>query len=230
MIKVTKTNSNSDIRQRGETAIEPADAIKILVVAGQPIVCAGLVAMLEEQPDFNVVGTGANCAQCCRMASKLNPDVLVCDLETDVKCNAECLSDLLDAMPKLPTIVIHKHAQERRVMGASRLGVQGYLTLDSEPETLFRAIRVVTQGGIFIDRGLYSTFLNISGETNNTNLGNREHEILLLIAEGKTNQEIAKTILISESTVKHYISEMYSKLGVSNRAEAVKVAMNKGII
>ena len=229
MIKSTKKKPTSGISQLPKTAIEPAEFVNILVVIRQPIVCFGLAAMLEAQPDFNVVGTAANCAQCCHKALKLAPDVLVCDLDTNENCNAECLSALRDEMPNLPAIVVHRHVQARRVMGAFKLGVQGYLTLDSKPESLFRAIRVVTQGGIFLDQSLRSALLNLPGENNNATLSNREYEILLLIAEGKNNQEIAETILTSVSTVKHYISAMYSKLGVSNRAEAVRVAMRRGI-
>ena len=214
-------------RQRDDENISgSSDAIRIIIIIRQPIIRHGLSAIISAQPDLDVVATAANCAQCCRQASGLELDILLCDLETEGNCVAgEITGKFQKALPDLPTIVMHEDVQGRRVMGASRLGVQGFLTMDTKPENLFQAIRVVAGGGTYVDERLHSMVMDLVRGKNKNDLNQRELEILQLLSEGKSNQEIADTLFVSKGTVKHYVSMILTKIGASNRTEAVRKAV-----
>jgi len=204
--------------------------IRILIVIRQHILRNGLSAMIGAQPGFHVVGTAANCAQCFRQASVVEPDILLCDLETEEKpqkcaANGEGLGTFRKKLPELPAIVLHGDVKGRRVMGASRLGVQGYLTMDASPDNLFQAIRVVARGGSYVDQKLHSMLMELAAGRNENNLNQREHRILQLLSEGRNNHESADTLFVSKGTVKHYVSIILTKLDASNRTEAVRKAV-----
>ena len=206
--------------------------IRILIVIRQPIIRHGLSAIVEAQPDFHVVAAAANCAHCCQQVSEIGPDIILCDLEPYKNCpvNGAGIDACRQEQPDLPAIVIHEDVQSHRIKDATRLGVQGYLTMDVEPKDLFQAIRVVARGGSYVDKNLHSVLLDLAKGKGDNLLSERERSILKLLSEGKSNQDIADSLLVSKSTVKHTVSAILGKLNVSNRTEAVSRAVLLGLL
>jgi DNA-binding NarL/FixJ family response regulator len=206
--------------------------IRILIVIRQSIIRHGLSAIVEAQPDFHVVATAANCAHCCQQVSAIDPDIILCDLEPYKNCPASDagIDACRKAQPDLPAIVIQEDVQGHRIKDATRLGVQGYLTMDAEPKDLFEAIRVVARGERYVDENLHSLLLDLAKDKGGNVLNERERSILKLLSEGKSNQNIADSLLVSNSTVKHAVSGILSKLSVSNRTEAVSRAILLGLL
>lgn len=217
------------------------DDIRILVVIRPPIIRFALACLLNEQSDFNVVGTAGNCVECCQKAQGLAPNVLLCDLDTAEACPAKAsctvsVETVFNAFPDLPAILLHDDDKECQILDASRIGIRGYLTTNTSPEELFQAIRVVKNGGTFLDRRMQSRLMGMlsqmNGEkkTEDEHLNDRERSILHLLAQGKRNHEIADFVFLSNSSVKRYVSTLYAKLGASNRAEAVRIGISKNLI
>ncbi|UCB56123.1 MAG: response regulator transcription factor [Thiotrichales bacterium] len=206
--------------------------VRILIVIRQPIIRHGLTAIVEAQPDFHVVATAANCAHCCQQVSAIEPDIILCDIEPYKNCpaNGAGIDVCRAAQPDLPAIVIHDDAQGQGIKDATRLGVQGYLTMDAEPKDLFQAIRVVASGGRYVDENLHSVLLDLAKGKGENILSERERLILKLLSEGHSNQNIADTLLVSKGTAKHAVSAILGKLNVSNRTEAVSRAVFLGLL
>lgn len=219
------------------------DKIRILIAIKQTVLRYGLASLLREQPDFAVVGTVGDCQECHLIAPELSPHVLLCDLNVieslpvvepeSTNCPLEVSCDVL---PDIPAILLQDDRSEHQILQATRIGVRGYLTTNSRLEDLFKAIRVVKEGGAFLERHVQSKVLGMLGKLHNGNntkdkfLTDRERLILRLLAQGKRNQEIADTIFLSNSSVKRYVSSLYTKLGATNRAEAVSIGISQQLI
>lgn len=219
------------------------DQIRILVSIRQSIIRFGLASLLSEQPEFNVVGTAGDSTECYQNALKLSPDVLLCDQHTANECpvmikhsDGHSLKMRADALPNMSTIVVMNDFSKCRIIEASEFGVRGYLTTNSRREDLYRAIHVVKNGGTFLERRVQSKIFGMLKQLNdkeaieNVILKDREKSILRLLAQGKSNQEIADAIFLSISSVKRYVSSLCTKLGASNRAEAVRIGISKQFI
>lgn len=219
------------------------ESIRILIAIRQSILRFGLASLLREQPEFIVVGTVGKCEDCHEAAPKLLPHVLLCDLESTnthpdmaSKSSGCPLEEEHDALPDIPTIVLQDDRSEHQILEATRIGIRGYLTTDTGLEDLFKAIRIVKNGGTFLERRVQSKVLGMLGQLNNGEnienevLNEREQSILRLLAQGKRNQEIADTIFLSNSSVKRYVSSLCTKLGASNRAEAVRIGISRHLI
>lgn len=210
--------------------------IRILVVDDHPVVRLGLVGLLNTQPDFDVVGEAQSCREACEKATALRPDVLLLDLEMDDACGADALSRLRDTDADLPTIVFTAYDNDWRVVEAVKIGLQGYLVKGTPPENIMEAVRVVYGGGTFLDPRVASKVLGQVGRhadrrnANNRFLTEREKSVLRLLAQGKRNKEISRVLFISERTVKFHMSALLKKLHASNRTEAVKVAVDQGLV
>lgn len=217
--------------------------IRILVSIRQSIVRLGIASLLSEQPEFSVVGNASDSKECYRKALELSPHVLLCDLHVANECpvmmkNSDGRSYKMqaDALPNMAAIVIMNDVSECQILEASEFGVRGYLTTNARCEDLYRAIHVVKAGGTFLERPVQSKVFAILKQMNgkevvdNDILKDRERTILHLLAQGKSNQEIADTVFLSISSVKRYVSSLCAKLGASNRAEAVRIGISKQFI
>lgn len=217
--------------------------ISILVAIEQPIFRFGLASLLEEQPDFTVVGTAGNCDECYQRALQLSPDILLCDIDTAGAATPEnsslgwCSFEALrDALPELPAILLHREESDNQILEASNNGIRGYVTTNTSCEDLFNAVRVVKDGGTFLEQRVQSKVfamlkqLNDGDASKTEPLNDKERTILQLLAQGKRNQEIADDVFLSISSVKRYVSTLCTKLGASNRAEAVRIGISKHLI
>jgi len=220
------------------------DGIRVLVSIKQSILRYGVASLLREQSDFNVVATVGDCVACYQSALQHLPHVLVCDLDTASGCPVEAsqsagcsIEELCKMLPGIPSIVLQDDRSEGQILEATRIGIRGYLTTDSKLENLFKAIRVVKDGGTFLEQRVQSKVMGMLGQLHNGEktgkvefLNDREQTILCLLAQGKRNQEIADAVFLSKSSVKRYVSKLYHKLGATNRAEAVKIGIAKNLI
>jgi DNA-binding NarL/FixJ family response regulator len=211
-----------------------APAIRILIADDHPVVRDGLAAMLGTQPDFEVVATAANGQEAVRLAAELRPDVVLLDLEMPELDGVEALARLRAASPAVRALVFTAFDTDERILSAVRAGAQGYLLKGAPREELFRAIRVVSQGGSLLQPVVASKLLQRmarpGGEEAPATLTSREVEVLRLLAQGRANKEIAADLVISERTVKFHVSAILSKLGAGNRTEAVRLAVQRGLV
>ena len=210
--------------------------IRILVADDHPVVRDGLVAMLSTQPDLVVVGEAATGAEAVERAAALAPDVILLDLEMPGMDGVEALRQIRAARPDAPVIVFTAFDTDERIVSAVRAGAQGYLLKGAPRDELFKAIRVVSEGGSLLQPVVASKLLQhmsqqtTERETSADSLTEREMEVLKLLAQGKTNKEIAAALVISERTVKFHVGSILSKLGAGNRTEAVTIAAQRGLV
>ena len=211
-----------------------APAIRILIADDHPVVRDGLAAMLGTQPDFEVVATAANGQEAVRLAAELGPDVVLLDLEMPELDGVEALARLRAASPAVRALVFTAFDTDERILSAVRAGAQGYLLKGAPRDELFRAIRVVSQGGSLLQPVVASKLMQRMARPGAAEapaaLTGREVEVLRLLAQGRANKEIAAVLVISERTVKFHVSAILSKLGAGNRTEAVRLAVQRGLV
>ena len=211
-----------------------ADRIRLAVIDDHPIVREGLVAVLSDDAEFQVVGAAASAEDGLRLVQRERPDVLLLDLELPGASGIDALPGLLEASPDTKVIVFTAYDTEERVLGALRAGAKGYLLKGSPSEEIGRAIRAVHAGGSHLEGRVATTVLaQIRGgrqEGGAAPLSARERQVLRLVAEGRSNKEIARALTITERTAKFHVTSLLNKLGADNRAQAAAMAVQRGIL
>lgn len=207
--------------------------IRILVADDHPVVRDGLVSMLGTQPDFEVVGEAVNGTETIEKTRQLLPDVILLDLEMPGIDGVAALRELTDSCPNVHALIFTAFDSDERIIGAVQAGAKGYLLKGAPRNEIFNAIRVVSQGGSLLQPVVASRLLQRitnASQHGGEALTEREMDVLHLLAQGKTNKEIAAVLFISERTVKFHISSILGKLGAGNRTEAVTIAAQRGLI
>lgn len=199
------------------------------------VVRAGLVSLLEQQHDFVVVGEAGTGREAVRLAAELEPDVALMDLQMPVMDGVEATETIRSRNPATEVLVLTTFDDDELIWGAIRAGAKGYLLKDAPPDALFNAIRKVAAGETLIPPEILSRLTEVirqGGPAVETEeqLTDREREILHLIARGLSNKEIAAALFISDNTVKTHISNLFEKLGVNDRTQAVTTALRLGLI
>ena len=209
-------------------------SIRILIADDHPIVREGLSAVLETQPDFEIVGAAASGAQAVAQAAELRPDVILLDLELPELDGVAALRAIRASNPAAKALIFTAFDTDERILAAVQAGAQGYLLKGAPREDLFQAIRVVHGGGSLLQPVVAARLLrqvsSPAAPALPERLTERELEVLRLLAKGRQNKEIAGELWISERTVKFHVSAILSKLGVGNRTEAVSKAAQLGLI
>lgn len=211
------------------------EAIRILVADDHPIVRDGLRAILSTQPDFIVTGEAGSGEEVVAQVAQLQPDVVLLDLQMPQGDGVHALEQLRTTPTPPRVIVFTAFDTDERILSAVRAGAQGYLLKGVPREELFNAIRVVHGGGSLLQPVVAAKLLRqVRDEPINSAgsdvLTEREREVLGLLAQGLQNKEIAARLIISERTVKFHVSSVLTKLGASNRTEAVAFAVQRGLI
>ncbi len=202
--------------------------IRIVVADDHPVVRDGLIAMLQTQPDFEVIGEAGDGAEALHLVAERTPDVLLLDLEMPRVDGIETLQRLGEQGSSVRVIVFTVFDTDERIVSAMRAGAKGYLLKGAPRDDVFRAVRVVNEGGSLLEPLIASKLLD---SVNNPDaLTARQKEVLHLLATGLLNKEIADQLNISERTVKFHVSEILGKLGAGNRTEAAAIAMQRGLI
>ncbi len=211
------------------------EAIKILIVDDHPVVREGLIAMLSREVDFKVVGEAKDGVEAVNKARELSPDVVLMDLRMPEMDGVEAMRQIRSAMPDIKFIILTTYSDDDYIFSGIEAGARAYLLKDAPREDLFKAIRSVYRGESLIQpvvaSKLLDRFSQLSRRTpSGDELSERELEVLCLMAKGAANKEISAELNIAQSTVKTHITNIFQKLGVNDRTEAVTQALKKGII
>jgi len=212
--------------------------LRILLADDHGIVRRGLKSLLESQPGLSVIGEAADGLEALRLCSELSPDLLIIDISLPLMNGIEVASraQKLEASPGV--IILSMHADESYIMRALAAGARGYLVKDATDEDLIPAVRAVAAGKPFFSPTVaavlmedYVRQLRVRGLSDSYELlTDREREILQLLAEGRSNKEVAALLDVGLSTVETHRANLMQKLNLHNTAEIVLYAVRKGII
>jgi DNA-binding NarL/FixJ family response regulator len=203
--------------------------IRVIIADDQSIVRAGLATILNGQPDIEVVGQAADGREAVTLARELRPDVCLLDIRMPNLDGIEATRQLAgpDVDDPMAVVVITTFDTDEHVHGALKAGARGFLLKGAAPDQLIQAIHAAVQGDALIDPGVTARLLTSFSATAPTTapiqpleaLTDREEEVLLTVARGRTNAEIAGELHISMSTVKFHLTSLMTKLGARNRVE-----------
>src|SRR5215218_3354706 len=204
-----------------------ARPLRLIVVDDHEIVRQGLVALLDRRPGFQVVGEAGTVAEAVAEAHRLEPDVVVMDVRLPDGSGVEACREIRAERPQTRVIMLTSYPDEEAVLSAIVAGASGYLLKQIRARDLVAGLEAVGRGKSLLDPAVTERVLQrvrqiASGELHDelSGLTPQERKILLLVAEGKTNKEIAAEIFLSDKTVKNYVSSILAKLNLERRAQA----------
>jgi two-component system, NarL family, response regulator NreC len=212
--------------------------LRILLADDHVVMRTGLRALLERQPNLEVVGESENGREAIELVTSLRPDVVVMDVGMPVLNGIEATKTIVTQHPTVAVVILSMYVDESYIMRALKAGARGYLLKDSAPADLINAIQAVSQNKSFfspkVSRILAEDYVRVLKQKGAVDsydlLTSREREILQLIAEGKGNKEVAAALNISPYTVETHRSHILEKLNLHNPAELILYAVRKGII
>lgn len=206
--------------------------IRVLVVDDHPIVRQGLVGVLSDEADLEVVGEASSAREAIALVARTRPDVVLLDLEMPELDGVTAIPQLKAACPTAEILVFTAYDTDERVLGAIRGGARGYLLKGASSEEIARGIRSVAAGGSYLEPRVATRLVaEVSAPRHNAvALSKREREVLRLVADGQPTKQIAASLSISERTVKFHVNSIFHKLGAENRAQAVAVAAQRGLL
>jgi DNA-binding NarL/FixJ family response regulator len=209
------------------------------VIEQSTLMRIGLVAVLSEAPDLEVVGDTGDLEHARRLLAATSPDVVVADIVLGERLSLELLRAPSEGQKPFRMVILAHNGRDNLVLEAVRAGVRGYVYKASDPEALINTIRVVAAGGAMFDPAINAMLADelakrswsVDIDSNVVaQLTERELEVLRLVGRGLNNQEIAGTLTIGEATVKTHIAKLFQKLKVSDRSRAIVAAFDAGVV
>ncbi|WP_406121925.1 response regulator [Streptomyces sp. NBC_00989] len=207
--------------------------ISLLIVDDHPVVRDGLRGMFESAPGFRVLGEASNGVEAVERAAALDPDVILMDLRMPGGGGVDAIRELTRRSARAKVLVLTTYDTDSDTLPAIEAGATGYLLKDAPRDELFTAVRGAAEGRTVLSPAVASRLVSAvrsPQSPGNEPLSAREREVLALVAKGTSNREIARELFISEATVKTHLTHLYGKLGVKDRAAAVAVAYDRGIL
>ncbi len=209
--------------------------IKILVADDHPVVRQGLKQILAEEPDMRVEGEAQNSQEVLQMVSKQAWDLVILDITMPGRGGMDVLRIIKHDHPKLPVLVLSMHPEDQYGIRALKAGAEGYMTKESVPAELVRAIRKIVNGGKYVTPALAEKIAFVFTEKNperslHEKLSDREYQILRMIAAGKSVGEIAAELFLSPKTISTYRSRVLNKMGMKNNAELIHCAIQNRLV
>jgi len=209
---------------------------RILVVDDHEVVRLGLKALLDQHPNFEVIAEAANAKEALEKVERHIPDVVLMDIRLPGASGIEACEEITENFPDTKVIMLTSYAEDEMLFSAIRSGASGYVLKQIAAEDLIKAIEAVGRGEGLLDPAVTQrVFQEVKRAVREeeasafANLSQQEKHVLLLVSEGRTNREIAKSLFLGEGTVRNYVSSILSKLGVSNRAEAAAYAVEHSL-
>lgn len=220
--------------------------IRVVVADDHPLFREGIASLLKRTPDIELVGAAATGEQATLLARDLLPDVVLMDLAMPGHGGIEATRQIVRENPHIGVLVVTMFEDDESVFAAVQAGGRGYVLKDADPEGLLRAIRAVAGGEVLLGAGValrvLQQFAGVGPRNGASELSERsvarggldeltprETEVLHLIAQGRRNREIAEELVISEKTVHHHVSNIFTKLQVEDRVQAIVRAREAGL-
>jgi two-component system, NarL family, response regulator DevR len=204
---------------------------RILLVDDHDIVRLGLMTLLNDQPDMEVIGEASTAAEAVRMTKKLEPNVVLMDIRLPGEGGIEAAGQITQQVPDSKVVMLTSFADDELVVRAIRAGAMGYVLKQVGNEELLRAIRAAARGEALLDPSTTARLLSRVRETERKaeedafrKLSDREMDVLVHLAKGKTNAQIGTLLNLSDKTVGNYVSNMFEKLHLNNRIELAAYA------
>ena len=204
--------------------------IRILIGEDQRIVREGLIALLEDESEVAIVGEAADGQQVIELYQRLQPDVVLMDLQMPIVDGPEATRRIRAQWPDARILVLTTYATDEFIFKALRAGARGYMLKDASTDELLEAIRSIHQGRTLLAPEVAERLVAGVSLGAPEPLTPRELEVLTLLGQGRSNNEIAETLIITPRTVKVHVQNILSKLGASNRTEAVSIAARQKLI
>ncbi len=212
---------------------EVSGLITILLADDHAMFRAGIRVLLELQEDFRVAGEATDGRDAVRKALELKPDIVLMDIAMPGIDGLSACGEIRAALPATRVILLTQYENREYVLPATKLGASGYVLKRAAADELVNAIRVVHSGRAFLDPAVAQIMMEELRTPSQTGLGSlteREREVLLLMAKGKTNAEIAATLNLSPKTVEFHRANFMQKLGLHGRTEVVRFAIRHGLV
>jgi DNA-binding NarL/FixJ family response regulator len=204
---------------------------RILLVDDHAVVRLGLMTLLNDQPDMEVVGEASTAGEAVKAAEKLRPDVILMDIRLPGEGGIEATRQVTSRIPESKVVMLTSFADDELILRAIRAGAVGYVLKQVGNEELLRAIRAAARGEALLDPSTTARLLSRVREAERKAdedafrvLSDREMDVLVHLARGRTNSEIAKLLNLSEKTVGNYVGNMFDKLNLNNRIELAAYA------
>ncbi len=204
--------------------------VRLLIVDDHPVVRDGLRGMFTGDPGFEVVGEAGDGAEALALAAHSRPDVVLMDLRMPGMDGVTAIGRLLRSGNPAKVLVLTTYDTDADVLPAIEAGATGYLLKDAPREDLVRAVRAAARGEAVLSPSVAGRLMGRLRGPAEDPLSQRELEVLTLVAKGASNREAAARLFISEATVKTHLLHVYAKLGVNDRAAAVAVAYDRGLL
>ncbi|HEX7434995.1 MAG TPA: response regulator transcription factor [Anaerolineaceae bacterium] len=209
---------------------------RVLIADDHPLFRHGIRGLLVATPDFEVIGEATSGDEAITLADELVPDVILMDIHMPGVNGIEATRRILHDHPQIRVLMVTMFEDDASVFTAMRAGAHGYILKDAQKEDLLRAIRAVGSGEAIFSPAIASRMIAFFNSVRPTapaqvfpELTEREREILDLIAQGLNNNQVATRLVLSSSTVRNYVSSIFSKLQVADRAQAIVKARDAGL-
>lgn len=206
--------------------------LKIIIVDDHQVVRRGLTLTIDAEKDMRVVAEASNGMQVLELIKKQSPDVVLMDLQMPEMNGVEALRQIRPIYPSLPILILTTFSDDAHVYAALRAGASGFLLKEMSGDDLVAAIRGAAQGRPQLHPDIARRLMARAPMPDDPfdSLTERERGILKLLARGKSNKEIASELVLTEMTVKGYVSDLFAKLGVNDRTQAALMAVRFGLV